>query len=177
MMSDTLRSNWAVMISGTGSNLAALLDLESVLNINLVISNKENAYGLSRARRRGIPTFIFQNNDWDGLQKQLNQYLIDYIFLAGFMKICPENFVKNWEIYNVHPSLLPAYPGLQSIERSFQDGAEMGATIHKVIPAVDEGPIILQKKSTVADTLSASEFQVHLNEHRLVRKAFACHKK
>ncbi len=178
-ITDTLRSNWAVMISGTGSNLSALLDLDPVLSVGLVISDKKNAYGLSRARRRGIPTYHFENNDWDDLQNQLKRYLIDYIFLAGFMKICPENFLKNWSgrIFNVHPSLLPTYPGLKSIERSFNDKAPMGVTIHEVTPAVDKGLILLQRKIVSTDTLESSEFQIHISEHRVVRRVFECYKK
>lgn len=174
-----MKHNWAVFISGTGSNLSALLDLETSLNVNLVVTNKRNAYGVSRARRRGIPVYFFENNDWDGLQSTLEKYNIDFIFLAGFMKIVPETFLRNWsdKIFNIHPSLLPAYPGLNSIERAFKDGAPVGATIHRVTPAVDQGQIILQKKSKSGFNLESTSLNVHIIEHQLVRKAFQWLKK
>ncbi len=159
--------------------MSAVLDLEYALEIGLVVSSKPNAPGLLKAKRRGIPTYIFENNDWDDLHFRLKQCLIDYIFLAGFMKIVPANFVQMWEskIFNIHPSLLPSYPGLHSIERAYADEAPLGITIHKVVSEVDAGEAILKRNVTSGPTLESSELLVHIEEHRAVRKAFEWHKK
>jgi phosphoribosylglycinamide formyltransferase-1 len=85
--------------------------------------------------------------DWEAVQKNLESYRITQIFLLGFMKLLPASFLDPWQgrIWNVHPSLLPAYPGLHSIERALADGNPIGVTIHDVVPEMDAGPIRLQK--------------------------------
>lgn len=167
-----MKKRWCVMISGTGSNLNALLN--SGANIALVVSSTPNAFGLLKARRYGIPTLILSRPiDWGGLLEDLKRYRIDNIFLAGFMKIVPESFLKSFwgTIVNLHPSLLPKYPGLDSIQKAFQNNDELGCTVHHVIPAVDSGEIIFQRRVPTLSTLEGSEFMVHISEQRLVTEA------
>jgi phosphoribosylglycinamide formyltransferase-1 len=144
---------WAIFISGFGSNLQALLDLNlPEFSVALVISNNSQAYGLQRAKKYNVPTIILpkpiQSSDWKELSHRLKVEKIDRIFLLGFLRIVPSEFIKDWEnkILNLHPSLLPAYPGLKSIEKSYQDGAAMGVTVHWVTEGLDEGEILLQEK-------------------------------
>lgn len=167
-----MKKRWCVMISGTGSNLNALLN--SGANIALVISSSSNAFGLLKARRYGIPTIVLsQPIVWGKVLEDLEHYRIDNIFLAGFMKIVPESFLKSFwgAIVNLHPSLLPKYPGLDSIQKAFQKNDELGCTVHHVIPVVDSGEIILQRHVQTFSTLEDSEFMVHISEQRLVTEA------
>lgn len=167
------QKRWAVFISGTGSNLGALLDLRSEVDIRLVISSSKKALGLLKARRSGVPTLVLDRPiNWKQLLEKLNQYSINAIFLAGFMKVVPAEFIKNFSglILNLHPSLLPEYPGLESIKRAYEDQANMGCTIHHVVPEVDAGPIIRQKKTSRYNSLEDSEFAVHIAEQSLVRE-------
>ncbi len=180
---------WAVMISGRGSNLAALLESREQMLVPLVISSRANAPGLARARRAGgIHVHVMKKGaeGWREVEELLSQYRIDAIFLAGFMKIVPGDFVSRWEnkIFNVHPSLLPMYPGLKSIERAFEEGAAMGITVHRVTAGVDEGPILLQRQVLPNPrgrdySLEEAEILMHITEHRLVRevvKQWSCRK-
>ncbi len=172
----------AIFISGTGSNLGAALDMRDDIEIGLVVSSRKKALGVLKARRAGVPVHFLGNPiDWNELTKSLKTYNIHSIFLLGFMKILPESFVSQWEgrILNIHPSLLPAYPGLESIKLSFQEQKPMGITVHKVIPEMDAGPRILQRqvKSTQAfklyENLEDTENEFHRQEHRLVREVLA----
>ena len=167
---------WAVFISGRGSNLATFLDSQNEVEIGLVVSDRANAYGLKRAQRMGIQTAVI-DRDWDKTHELLLAHNIQAIFLAGFMKIIPSHFLGLWRsrIFNIHPSLLPMYQGLKSIDRAVADKADVGATVHKVIPQVDQGKICLQKVAVKKDeieklSLEKIKFYVHTIEHRLVRK-------
>ena len=171
----------AVLISGRGSNLQALLDKEGC-NIRLVCSHKKSAAGVLKAKRCGIPTKIFSPFRFAEMEAFLKEKHIEKIFLLGFMKILPEEFVHQWQgqIVNLHPSLLPLYPGTHSIERSFEDKNKLGVSLHTVIPAMDEGPLLQQ--SCVADkescfspqtypqTLEQAAQRIAMREHFLVRK-------
>ncbi|MEQ1878915.1 MAG: formyltransferase family protein, partial [Bdellovibrionia bacterium] len=124
----------------------------------------------------GVPVLTVSSPiDWDELNRSLEENNIDRIFLAGFMKIVPAKFVSKWEkkILNVHPSLLPAYPGLKSIEKAFKDGAPVGVTVHEVTAEMDAGPLVRQKRIETMPGLdfAATEFLVHVAEHRLVRES------
>lgn len=167
---------WAVFISGTGSNMVALLEKQNIAHVSLVVSSSEKAYGLQRAKRRSIPTLVFNNklHDWNSLITQLKNLNITHVMLAGFMKILPEEFVKAFQgrIFNIHPSVLPEYPGLNSIERAFHDHKNSGCTLHVVDEGVDTGKVLLQKKVVRQETLDWTEFQVHVEEHKLTRKVF-----
>jgi phosphoribosylglycinamide formyltransferase-1 len=176
----TIRQNsrWAVFISGRGSNLQALLDFLPEVDVRWVLSSKSEAQGLIRARRFGIPFEVLPSKiDWKKLDLDLRRRGITHLFLAGFMKMIPAEFVQAWagRMLNVHPSLLPAYPGLRAMETSFDEGALMGATVHIVTAEMDAGPRLLQREVrpsvrgesgwTSARTLMA------MAEHRLVREA------
>lgn len=140
---------WAVFISGHGSNLQALLDAEPKIQIGLVVSSKADALGIERAHRAGVPVIILPKDiPWNDLSAELKKRNIDRIFLAGFMRMIPASFVEAWseKILNLHPSLLPNYKGLRAIERSYEDGAAMGVTIHWVTPELDGGPILIQQE-------------------------------
>lgn len=170
---------WAVFISGRGSNLASLLNLQTE-KLKLVVSSSPKALGVLRARRAGVPVVILPKPiKWDELNHELKRRGINRIFLLGFMKVIPAQFVEAWhrKIINLHPSLLPNYPGLESIERSFADQADMGVTVHEVVAEVDAGKMILQRRclrsSQIPEySLENAEFKVHIDEQRLVEEAF-----
>lgn len=149
---------WAVFISGRGSNLQALLDLGAGVDIRRVYSSRARAPGVRRARRAGVGVTILSNPiDWGELHRDLLHRRIDRVFLAGFMKIVPADFVRRWEgrIFNVHPSLLPSYPGLRAFERSWDEGADVGATVHEVIPELDAGPVVLQRRALESESIES----------------------
>ena len=140
--------NVAVFISGGGSTLQALLEMQHQFDIKLVVSNKKSAPGLLKAKRFGVPVFIFSKDvSFEELNQQLKKHNISFVVLAGFMKILPEQFVETWknQMVNIHPSLLPAYKGLNAAENSWKDNATMGVTVHHVTKEMDEGETILQK--------------------------------
>ncbi len=163
------RCKWAVFISGQGTNLQALLDAQPPIDIELVVSNKPEAPGVRRAERAGVPVHILPKEvDWSELSLKLKDKKIDFLFLLGFMKIVPERFIQEWsqKILNLHPSLLPNYKGLKAIERSFEEGAAMGVTIHWVTPDLDAGPILLQEKVFEAQSFEVRSKALSLEEAR-----------
>lgn len=170
---------WAIFISGRGSNLSSLLNLQSE-KIKLVVSSSPKALGVLRARRAGVPVLILPRPiQWAELDHELKTRGINRIFLLGFMRVVPEQFVETWQgkIINLHPSLLPNYPGLESIERSFNERADMGVTVHEVVAEVDAGRKILQRRCLRSHELAEyslgnAEFKVHIDEQRLVEEAF-----
>lgn len=170
-----MRQRWAVFLSGRGSTAQAMFDLGYPQEIRLVVSSKENAYGLKRAARLGIPTLVLPKQiNWKVLNVELQRRGIDRIFLLGFMKLIPADFLQTWNgrIWNVHPSLLPAYPGLRSLEKSFTDRAPVGVTIHDVTVGMDEGTRRLQKPVGPMRqewNLADAEVRVAITEQRLIR--------
>ncbi len=174
-----MKTRWALFISGQGSNMSALLDQKWDLDIALVVSSSLKAQGLKRAQRSGIPTIVLHAKiDWQKLAAELQRLRVTHIFLLGFMKIVPPEFLKTWAgvILNVHPSLLPHYPGLKSIERAYHDGADMGITVHHVNEQVDAGHVVLQKTvvpGRLVKNLSfeSAEQKMHQAEYALVRRA------
>ncbi len=141
---------YAVFISGTGSTLQSLLEMQHQWNIGLVISNQSQALGLTKAKRFGIETVVIKNPiDYAKLNDLLQDYRIDRIVLAGFMKLIPASFVNFWKgrMMNIHPSLLPQYPGLDAAHLSWQNKSDMGVTIHHVTAEMDEGRPVLQQVS------------------------------
>ncbi len=169
---------WAVMISGRGSNLAALLEVAFQFPISVCVTSRKNAYGVLRARRQGIPCLWFrQQDDWMGLHQELVQRQVHRIFLLGFMRLLPPEFVDLWagRIYNLHPSLLPKFPGKDGFLQSYQSGESMGATVHEVVAEMDAGPIVLQKSFGCALDFadqSAAQLALSQTEQGLVRKLF-----
>jgi phosphoribosylglycinamide formyltransferase 1 len=174
--------NLAVLISGRGSNLQALIDACSETDfpaqIKVVISNRPGVQGLERAQSAGIKTEIVDHEDFDSrdlfenaLQETLDRYDVDLICLAGFMRLLGRDFVERWHnaIVNIHPSLLPAYKGLNTHERVLEDGcAETGCTVHYVRAEMDSGPIIAQRvvKVLPGDTVDILAARVLEEEHK-----------
>lgn len=178
-----IRRRTAILISGRGSNMRALVEAavapDFPAEIALVLSNRPDAEGLAFAKARGVPTAAVDHKIYAGrdefegvVERLLALHRIDLICLAGFMRLLTPAFVGRWagRMINVHPSLLPAYRGLHTHERALADKAsEHGCTVHFVVPEVDAGPIIAQARVPVlagddADTLAA---RVLLEEHRL----------
>ena len=166
--------NLAVLISGSGSNLQALIDAcaqeHFPAQINVVISNRPGAYGLERAERACIPAFVVDHKTYSGredfetaLQETLAQYPVDLICLAGFMRILTAGFINKWpnKIINTHPALLPKFGGKGMYGEHVHNAVlaagetESGASIHYVIPEVDQGPVIIQRTVPVEDGDSA----------------------
>jgi phosphoribosylglycinamide formyltransferase-1 len=177
----------AVLVSGEGSNLQALIDTvhsEGAATIVGVASNKPDARGLERAAGAGIQTAAFPASDYadradrdDAMAAWLEERDAGLIVLAGFMEVLSESFVRRFtgRIINVHPSLLPAFPGLRPIEQALEAGVRvMGVTVHFVDERVDSGPIILQEAFDVVPyhrDIEAVETRVHEIEHRLLPAA------
>lgn len=176
------RLKTAVLISGRGTNMQALIDdcspKDAPAEIALVVSNVPGAAGLERAAAAGIPTLTINHRDYDGrepfeaaLIDRLTDAGIEFVCLAGFMRLLTEKFVGHWlnRLINIHPSLLPAYKGLDTHQRVLDDGVRFtGCTVHFVRPAMDDGPIIVQAAVPVhedddAETLAA---RVLTAEHR-----------
>lgn len=176
-----MRARWAVLISGRGSNLSALLDdheNSSVASIALVVSSKARVDGVFKARRAGVPVHVLEKKiNWQALTELLQSRGVTHICLAGFMRIVPPAFVASFRgrIVNLHPSLLPKYPGLESISLAHAAGDDLGVTVHEVDEGVDTGRIILQRRSLKSAeargySLDLVEFQVHVTEQRLLTR-------
>ena len=172
------KKSLAILISGRGSNLSVFLQKKNKFKNLWVISNKENAFGLEKAKRFSVKTSVLKNPvDWIELHSQLVEEGIDGIFLAGFMKILPPEFVEQWEekMFNLHPSLLPDYKGLKSIERAYKDKKAIGVSIHKVTAAVDDGEVLLQEvavkpKEMENMSLEDVELYTHICEQKLIHQ-------
>jgi phosphoribosylglycinamide formyltransferase-1 len=174
----------AVLISGRGSNMAALIEAATAedfpAEIAVVISNKADAGGLERARASGIPTVTVESKTFGqdraafeaALQSALDEYRVELICLGGFMRLFTGDFVQRWygRMLNIHPSLLPAFPGLDPHGQALSAGVKIsGATVHFVIPETDAGPILMQgavavRDDDTPDTLAARILTI---EHRI----------
>ncbi len=179
-----MRAAWGVLISGRGSNLAAILELREEIDVRVVFSSRADAEGRLKARRAGVrdalvPTVAgSKKTDWLKLDHELCELGVTHVFLAGFMKVVPEVFIARWRgrILNLHPSLLPAYAGLESIERAHKDRAPIGVSVHQVIEAVDAGEMVHQRQTLTGDessllSLAECEFLVHVDEQRMVKES------
>ena len=168
-----------VLISGRGSNLAALLAASLPVEFAAVISNRPQAEGLEHARRRGIPAIALDHRNYAErtafdaeLMRHIDAYRPDVVVLAGYMRILTEGFVAHYadRLVNIHPSLLPAFPGLDTHRRALAEGVKIhGCTVHFVTDRVDHGPIIAQAAVPVLsdDTEAALAQRVLAQEHRL----------
>ncbi|MGD8568173.1 MAG: phosphoribosylglycinamide formyltransferase [Gammaproteobacteria bacterium] len=171
-----------VLISGNGSNLQAIIDASRdglPVDIRAVISNRSDAYGLTRAAHAGIPTAIVDNRQFQSrdaydqvLQQQIDRFEPQLIVLAGFMRILTGAFVNYYEgkLINIHPSLLPKFRGLNTHQRALDDReSEHGATVHYVTPELDGGPAILQASVPVlpGDDATLLAQRVLQMEHRI----------
>lgn len=173
----------AVLISGRGSNLGALIAAQDAsYKIILVISNVEGAGGLEKAQRSGIATFVIPHvgktrEAFDaGLDAALRGAGADLVVLAGFMRILSDGFVRGWQgkLINIHPSLLPAYKGTRVHERVIAAKETVsGASVHFVVPELDAGPVIAQASVPVtpSDTPEALGERVLTVEHKLYPEA------
>jgi phosphoribosylglycinamide formyltransferase-1 len=178
----------AILISGRGSNMTALIDATKTngfpAEIALVISNKADAPGLVSASERGIATLVIESKpfgkDRAGFEKVLQAALddnrIDLICLGGFMRLFTAEFVQRWygRMLNIHPSLLPSFPGLDPHGQALRAGVKIsGATVHFVIPETDAGPIVMQGAVAVADDDTAETLaaRVLAIEHKIYPQA------
>ncbi len=144
---------WALFLSGRGSTAQSALDVLPHLDFAMVVSSKADAPGLQKARRMGVSHQILTAKiDWPGLTQDLRRRRVTHLFLLGFMRLLPAEFVQAWQgrIFNVHPSLLPAFPGAHAIRESYQARAPMGVTVHEVITAMDAGPRKLQSSVPIS---------------------------
>jgi phosphoribosylglycinamide formyltransferase-1 len=182
------RKRVAVLISGRGSNMAALIEAAKAKDypaeIVLVISNKPDAGGLATARAAGIATEVIDHAAYGkdragferALQAVLEKHRIELVCLAGFMRILTPWFVGQWQnrLLNIHPALLPAFKGLDTHKRALEAGAKVhGATVHFVVPEMDSGPIIAQGAVAVGadDTEQSLAARVLNVEHRIYPQA------
>ncbi len=179
--------NFAVMASGRGGNLKAII--EAVQNgaiqahLKLVISDKKEAYALEHAKSAHIPALFIDPKAYpdrtafdQAVLESLHQHKIDFVVLAGFMRLLSAHFIRQYpdKILNIHPSLLPSFKGTHAIRDAFEAGAKVtGPTVHFVVEEVDAGPIILQETVPVAptDSLASLEEKIHQAEHRIYPRA------
>jgi phosphoribosylglycinamide formyltransferase-1 len=165
-----------VLISGAGTNLQALIDAPDI-DVACAVSSRADAPGLDRARQAAIPALA--TADEDEAMAFLETHEVDLVVLAGYMRILSPAFVHRYSgrILNVHPSLLPAFPGAHAVQDAIDHGVKLtGVTLHLVDesnPAVDSGPIVLQEALAVSydDTLADVIERLHRIEHRLLPKA------
>ncbi len=172
-----------ILISGRGSNMQALLTTQLNCTIAAVISNREDAAGLSIAEAHGIPTTVVPHAAYPdresfdaALSTTIDEFQPDFVILAGFMRILTEKFVMQYHgrLINIHPSLLPAYAGLHTHANALRDGIRIhGCTVHFVTPTLDHGPIIIQAAVAVMadDTEQTLSARVLQEEHRIYPQA------
>ncbi|SNS98721.1 phosphoribosylglycinamide formyltransferase-1 [Tardiphaga sp. OK246] len=178
----------AILISGRGSNMTALIEAAAAdgfpAEIALVISNKADAPGLATAQANGVKTLVIESKPFGKdragfeklLQSALDEHKIELICLGGFMRLFTAEFVRHWygRMLNIHPSLLPSFPGLDPHGQALRAGVKIsGATVHFVIPETDAGPIVMQGAVAVADndtpdTLAARVLDI---EHKIYPQA------
>jgi len=180
---------FAVFVSGDGSNLQAIIDAvkngDIKAELALVFSNRRKSYAIKRAAAAGIKSLCLVRKDYATPQSyerdiviSLKEEGIDFVVLAGFMKVLSPFFVKTYpnKIINVHPSLLPAFKGARGIKDTFTYGTKVaGVTIHFVDDKMDHGPIILQQafRITPKETLKSLQARIHKVEHQIFPKAIA----
>jgi phosphoribosylglycinamide formyltransferase-1 len=181
------RCKTAILISGSGTNLQAFIDAidgrDLDLEICVVFSNNPDAFGLLRAEQAGIPTSCIQHSDFPDRESfdqavitELDRFEPDLLILAGFMRILSKTFVAHFagRILNIHPALLPLYPGLNTHQRVLDAGDEWhGSTVHFVTDELDAGPIILQGRLTIRQDETADELatRVQAIEHQIYPQA------
>jgi phosphoribosylglycinamide formyltransferase-1 len=178
----------AILISGRGSNMVALIEAarekDFPAEIVVVISNRGDAGGLEKAEAGGIPTLAIESKPFGAdraafeavLQSALDQHKVELICLGGFMRLLTAEFVQRWygRMLNIHPSLLPSFPGLEPQAQALRAGVKIsGATVHFVIPQTDAGPIVMQGAVAVRDddtpqTLAARILEI---EHQIYPEA------
>lgn len=178
------KSRVAILISGAGSNMAALIEASRAADcpyaVVLVVSNNADAAGLARAAALGVPTLALDHRpfgkDREAHERRIDAALraagADYVALAGYMRVLTPFLVEAWagRMLNIHPALLPKYPGLDTHRRAIEAGdAEAGCSVHLVTAGVDEGPVLGQASVPVlpGDTAETLAARVQAEEHRL----------
>jgi phosphoribosylglycinamide formyltransferase-1 len=178
----------AILISGRGSNMAALIEAAKAKDfpaeIAVVIANRADAVGLDRARTSGVATELIESKPFGKdraafetvLEQKLKQHRVELICLGGFMRLFTAEFVQRWygRMLNIHPSLLPSFPGLDPHGQALKAGVKIsGATVHFVIPETDAGPIVMQGAVPVRDddTSEALSERILTIEHRIYPEA------
>ncbi len=177
----------AILISGSGTNLQAFIDAVAAgdldLDLCVVFSNNPEAFGLERAENAGIPTVCIRHGDYPDRESfdravidELDQLTPDLLVLAGFMRILSPMFVEHYEgkILNIHPALLPRYPGLNTHQRALDAGDEWhGSTVHFVTEELDGGPRVLQGRLRIDPNESADDLQTRVQtiEHKIYPEA------
>jgi len=176
-----------ILISGRGSNMEALIAARDAghlpVEIAAVISNRLDAEGLETAARSGITTHYINHKAFAGreafdarLAECIDEFAPDLVVLAGFMRILSDGFVRHYEgrLINIHPSLLPSFPGLHTHQRALEEGVRIhGCTVHFVTPALDHGPVIIQAAVPVLDGDDEASLAARVlrQEHLIYRQA------
>ena len=177
----------AFLVSGSGTNMANLIQKIKAGEISadpvIVISNKPDVKAIDRAKDFGVPTKVISHKDYatreafdEAMDQCIDSHNIDFVVLAGFMRVLTERFVKKYwgRLINIHPALLPQFPGAHAIKDAWEAKVkETGVTVHFVDPGVDTGPIILQRKLPVLtqDTLETLEAKIHQLEYEIYPEA------
>lgn len=175
-------TNIAVFASGNGSNFQAIIDAiqsgDLAAEVKLLVCDKQDAFVLKRAKQSGIDTFAFQPKAYDSkaaferqIAAELEKLKIEYLVLAGYMRLIGPTLLERFsnKIINIHPSLLPAFPGIDAIGQALRAGVEeTGVTIHFVDEGMDTGPMIAQKRVKICseDTAETLAAKIHELEHR-----------
>ena len=178
--------NIAVLVSGSGTNLQALIDAPDLGgDIGLVLSDRSDATALERARTAGIPTTVVSWGDYGSrgefsaaIRDQIEQADVEIVVLAGFMRVLGGEVVGAFrnQILNIHPSLLPAFPGAHAVDQALEHGVKMtGVTVHFVDEEVDHGPIIAQRAVQVLpdDDRDSLHARIQVEEHDLYPRVVA----
>ncbi|MDI6777145.1 MAG: phosphoribosylglycinamide formyltransferase [Syntrophales bacterium] len=181
------RLNIGVLVSGSGSNLQSIIDHREKglldVNIRVVISNNPDAYALERSKKHGIPTVVISHNDFRDREdfdrrviEVLKDYAVELVVLAGFMRVITPAFLNAFpmKIMNIHPALLPAFPGIHAQQRAVEYGVKFsGCTVHFVDEGIDTGPIIIQSVVPVYDddTEESLAARILKEEHRIYPRA------
>ncbi|HEU5111949.1 MAG TPA: phosphoribosylglycinamide formyltransferase [Acidimicrobiia bacterium] len=178
--------NIAVLASGSGTNLQALIDAPNLGgDIELVLSDRSDAIALDRARAAGIPTTVVSWGDYGSrtefstaVMEQMERADVEIVVLAGFMRVLGADLVGTFknQILNIHPSLLPAFPGARAVDQALEHGVKMtGVTVHFVDEEVDHGPIIAQRAVPVLpdDDRETLHARIQVEEHDLYPKVVA----
>jgi phosphoribosylglycinamide formyltransferase-1 len=168
-----------VLVSGTGTNLQALLD--AGLPVRAVASNAAGVQALERAERASVPAAVFQEEDYadraardEAMADWLAAQRVEIVVCAGYMQLLTRGFLGRFPCINVHPSLLPAFPGLDAVGQALAVGAqETGVTIHFLDEGLDTGPVIAQERLAIdpGDTVESLHERLHAVEHRLLPEA------
>jgi len=173
-----------VLVSGRGSNLQALIDASKKddypAKVVVVVSNNPEAYAIERAKKENIPVYIVKREDYkskkeyeEKIREILIEYKVDLVVLAGYMKIIGKTLLDAfpWKIINIHPSLLPSFPGLEAQKKAWEYGVKIsGCTVHFVDEGIDSGPIIGQRAVPVYDddTPETLADRILQEEHKLI---------